>query len=98
MLAWLPFRSETLAQTFTLLGKLINPGSYLRLSFRENFYLIVFLIMAGMLASYALKQARHPIVSNPIVLRVSEAAALSLMIYFDFIFLKPVNQFIYFQF
>jgi D-alanyl-lipoteichoic acid acyltransferase DltB (MBOAT superfamily) len=98
MLAWLPFRSETLAQTFTLLGKLINPGSYLRLSFRENFYLIVFLIMAGMLASYALKQARHPIFSNPIVLRVSEAAALSLMIYFDFIFLKPVNQFIYFQF
>lgn len=85
-------------QISTLPGNRIHSGSHMHLLFYENFYLIVFLIMAAMLAAYAIKQARLAIFSHPVVFRVSEVAALSTMIYLYFIFLKPVNQFIYFQF
>ncbi len=98
MLAWIPFRAVSLTQTFQLLGKIISPGTYLHLSFRENFYLIVFLILAVMLLSGFLRRSEHPLVQRPIVRHVAETAVLSLMIYAVFVFLKPVNQFIYFQF
>ncbi len=98
MLAWIPFRSATVQQTFELLGKIVVPQSYFHLSFRENFYIAVFLLLVGILAAGAIVKAKAPFLHLPAVRRLGEVAALTVMIYFVFIFLKPVNQFIYFQF
>jgi hypothetical protein len=98
MLAWIPFRATTLRQSFELLGKVINPKTYLHLSFRENLILIVSLVMIGMLLSGFLEKSGYPFLRHPVVRRVAEVAVLSVMIYFVFVFLKPVKQFIYFQF
>lgn len=98
MLAWIPFRATTLRQSFELLSKVIDPKTYLHLSFRENFYLIVFLVMIGMLLGAFLVKSDCPLLRRPIVRRTAETAVLGVMIYSVFVFLKPVSQFIYFQF
>jgi D-alanyl-lipoteichoic acid acyltransferase DltB (MBOAT superfamily) len=98
MLAWIPFRAGSVQQTVELLEKIVMPQSYLRLSFRENFYLFVFLLLDGMLGCAFLTKLDRPWLHRPIVRRGAEVAVLSLMIFFVFIFLKPANQFIYFQF
>lgn len=98
MLAWIPFRATTLRQSYELLAKVISPKTYFHLSFRENFYLVVFLLMVGMLLSALLRNPELPVLGNPIVRRIGETAVLCVMIFTVFVFLKPVNQFIYFQF
>jgi alginate O-acetyltransferase complex protein AlgI len=98
MLAWIPFRAFTLNQSFVLLSKVLRPASYFHLSFRENYYLFVFLLFTGMLLCGLVMKSRHPFLRHTAVRNVAETAVLSIMIYFVFIFLKPVNQFIYFQF
>lgn len=98
MLAWIPFRAANLKQTFELLAKIMQPASYFRLSFRENFYLLVFLLLSGMLSFAFITALDHPLFKRPIIRRGAEVIALSVMIFFVFIFLKPVSQFIYFQF
>ncbi len=98
MLGWIPFRSATLGQTIDLLGKIISPRSYLHLSFRENFYLTVFLIFTGMIICGLLSRSELAFLNRPVIRYVVETILLSVMIFFVFIFLKPVSQFIYFQF
>ncbi len=98
MLAWIPFRATSLQQTMNLLQKIVTPQSYLHLSFRESFYLCIFLVLMGMLICAFIAQAKHAFLQRPIIRRFGETVILSVMIYCVFIYLKPVNQFIYFQF
>lgn len=98
MLGWIPFRATTLTQTIELYSKILQPGTYMRYSFRENFYLIVFLLMVGMLCIGSLYRSRHIALHNVMVHCMVEVFVFSTMMFFVFIFLKPVNQFIYFQF
>lgn len=98
MLGWIPFRARSLRQTLSLYSRAIDISSYTHISFRENTYLIVFLITAGMLLAALVSNAQLPFFENVAVRRVGEATALSVMIFGVFIFLKPVTQFIYFQF
>lgn len=98
MLGWIPFRAATLSQTFELYGKILQLKTYMRFSFRENFYLLVFLLTVGMLCCGLLSRSRQIAMQNTLVRRIIEVIALSIMILFVFVFLKPVSQFIYFQF
>jgi alginate O-acetyltransferase complex protein AlgI len=98
MFAWIPFRATSLRQTMDLLGKIVTPQSYLYLSFRESFYLCIFLVLVGMLICAFAAQSKHAFLQRPIIRYVGETVVLSVMIYCVFIYLKPVNQFIYFQF
>ncbi len=98
MLGWISFRATTLTQAIELYSKILQPGSYMRRSFPENFYLVVFLFMAGILCCGLLSRSRHITLQNIPMRRTVETIVFSIMIYFVFIFLKPVNQFIYFQF
>lgn len=67
------------------------------LSFRENFYLVVALILALMLlAHYAVGALRRP--KRTGVLQVAEIGAVAGAAFVVFIFLRPIGQFIYFQF
>ena len=98
MLGWIPFRAATLGQTFALYARLFDFTSYRRLAFRENFYLLVFFLTIGMFAVHALMNLKLEVIQNRFVKHGTEALVFSVMIFIIFIFLKPVKQFIYFQF
>jgi hypothetical protein len=98
MLGWIPFRAADLADTLALYSKLFQFSRYRTLGFRENFYLIVFVFTAGMIGLYFLKKSRIAVLQNPWVRQTGEVIAVSTMLFIIFVFLKPVSQFIYFQF
>ncbi len=98
MLGWIPFRATNLSQVFELLTKVIQPKSYFHLAFRENFYLLVFLLLIGMLSCALIAKSNHALLQRNLIRRTGEVVALSTMLFFVFVFLKPANQFIYFQF
>ena len=100
MLAWIPFRAESLTATFGMWVKIINPFDYNSLGMRENVYLITALILTGVLSTYWIKTKLAPYISknNNNLLIVGESLVFAIIIPLEIIFLRPINQFIYFQF
>lgn len=98
MLGWIPFRASSLDVAIALLGRLFDVQSYGSLAFRENFYLVVALMMCGMFATWLASNSVTLNSTNRWVRYVGEAIAQGVMIFTVFIFLRPVSQFIYFQF
>ena len=98
MLGWIFFRAPTLETALSLYGRLLHPGSYLYLSFRENFYLMVAIAMTAMLilrwltVTHLVGGARSP------ARTLGEVAGIAVATFIVFIFLRPIGQFIYFQF
>jgi D-alanyl-lipoteichoic acid acyltransferase DltB (MBOAT superfamily) len=98
MLAWIFFRAATLQQSVELLIKIVNFRSYSHLSFRENFYLLIFILMAGMMIGAFWRRPSNSFLNHPVIKGVTETILLAVMLFAVFVFLKPVSQFIYFQF
>jgi alginate O-acetyltransferase complex protein AlgI len=97
MLAWIPFRAPSLSYTFALYARLVNIHAYHALTFRENFYLIIAGVMAGMLGLNFLSGFRGQPRFRRIE-QIAEVAVVAFVAIIVFIFLRPVGQFIYFQF
>jgi alginate O-acetyltransferase complex protein AlgI len=97
MLAWIPFRARSLEDSFVLIGRVLDWHAYSTLSFRENFYLIVAIIFVGMIAmhyaSIILRQYKYELPRQ-----MAEIGLVAICGFVVFIFLRPTNQFIYFQF
>lgn len=97
MLAWIPFRARSLDDALALLGRVLDVHAYGYLTFQENFYLIVAVVFTAMLMLYFIRrwlaQARPAILNA-----VAEIGAVAITAFVVFIFLRPVEQFIYFQF
>jgi alginate O-acetyltransferase complex protein AlgI len=98
MLGWIPFRADSLESSLVLLGRVLEFSSYRGMAFRENFYLLVFLMTCGMLAAWFITHTKIPLLNNIWFRQFGEIVALSVMFFVVFIFLRPVSQFIYFQF
>ncbi len=98
MLGWIPFRAGSLDKSLELLGKIFDVSSYSGLGFRENFYLITFVVFVGMLVLGLLAQHARQRIVRPWLGYALEVGALSALIFIVFIFLRPLDQFIYFQF
>ncbi|MFQ5507755.1 MAG: MBOAT family O-acyltransferase [Leptospirillia bacterium] len=103
MLGWLPFRAESIGDTLTLYGKILTPGAYLWLGLRENTYLITALLLGCMVAVYWARPlfADRPKTAVPRLSArrmLAETAAFAIIIPLVFVFLRPIKQFIYFQF
>ena len=99
MLSWIPFRAESLSVTFSMWAKVVDPFSYAALGMRENAYLVAAVIMFGVVATYLIKNKLMPIFNRAgLTLVLAETIAFSVMIPLVIIFLRPINQFIYFQF
>ncbi len=99
MLAWVPFRADSLDNTFTMWSKVIDLSAYFSISMRENTYLVTALLTIGMLMIYWVKEKLLPVMKNHIVLNfVGESIFFSIIISLIIIYLRPTNQFIYFQF
>ncbi len=99
MLGWIFFRAASLADSLSLLGTILHPTRYLHLGLRENTYLITALLLVGMVVIYGVRQLAPKVKTRSILLySATEFAALTCMATLTFIFLRPMNQFIYFQF
>ncbi|MFT3858141.1 MAG: MBOAT family O-acyltransferase [Aquabacterium sp.] len=98
MLGWVPFRAASLDAALMMMSKVLDLGSYRSLAFRENFYLLSFVLMLGMLLSGLAVHARVGLLKAPSVRWWGQHAVLAVVFFAVFIFLRPVSQFIYFQF
>jgi len=98
MMSWIPFRAESLDLTFAMWGKVIDPFSYTHLGMRENVYLITAIILIAIGATYYIKNKLAPIFYRGGLIVFFESIVFSVMFSMVIVFLRPINQFIYFQF
>jgi D-alanyl-lipoteichoic acid acyltransferase DltB (MBOAT superfamily) len=99
MLGWIPFRAQNLSSALDMLAKVVDPRQYFWLGMRETSYLYAAVILAGFLLAYLARQRIVPYLEqHPVLFFVSRTTALTAMITLVFIYLRPINQFIYFQF
>jgi len=99
MLSWIPFRAETLEVALAMWAKLLVPTQYLALGMRENTYLVTALVLLGVIGAWCVREWGIPSLRRTRVLwPVVETAGWAVVIALVFVFLRPINQFIYFQF
>ena len=99
MLGWIPFRALDVEHTLSLYLKVIDLGSYRGLAMRENTYLITATVMLLVLCSWASQKWILPKLQRiPPLWFVVESLGLAIVIAVVFVFLRPITQFIYFQF
>ena len=99
MLSWIPFRANSINDTFVLYSKIFDFKNFFNLSFRENTYIITFLILIIFMISYYFNTLIIPkIKNNYYSYFIYNTFKYLTIIFLIFIFLKPINQFIYFQF
>jgi len=102
MLAWVPFRAENLNDAVQMWLKVFDPSAYGVLGMRENAYLAAAFVMASIFLTYWVKNKLILIVMGmrrgDILVVAGEVLVFSIMIPLVIIFLRPINQFIYFQF
>ena len=99
MLSWVPFRAQTVGDTLTMFGKVITPSAYLFRSMRENTYLVTFLLLVLMLLTYFVSEhLSKKLEKMPAIEFAWDVAKYTVMIILVFTFLRPISQFIYFQF
>lgn len=99
MASWIPFRAENLSVAFTMHGKLLNPANYFALGMRENVYIVAAIVMLSMCVVFFW----HEVVTKKLQTwklpyLLCDASAWGMQLALVFIFLRPVKQFIYFQF
>lgn len=98
MLGWIPFRTTSLNDLGHYASKLVHPSQYTWLGLRENCYLITFLLLVLMLLTYCWIEVVKPILNKWVMGSILETIALSVAVALVVIFLRPISQFIYFQF
>lgn len=99
MLSWVAFRAQSLTNAFSMFAKLFCPDQYMWRGMRENTYLITTLLVLLMILLYFFKTNLAPIIKRQrFAWATVEAVAFTLIIALVIIFLRPINQFIYFQF
>ncbi len=99
MLSWIPFRAESLNDTFIMYSKIFSMDNFLFISMRENIYLITFILLVFCSLSFLYSEyISQKLKKAKSVFFVINTIKFTAMFYFVYIFLRPVNQFIYFQF
>lgn len=99
MLSWVPFRATTLQVTFTMFAKVFQPAEYLRYTMRENNYIIAFLMVLLFFTNYLVSRYLTGKIQQVPWLSFSiNCVKFAVIIVFVFTFLRPISQFIYFQF
>ena len=99
MLGWIPFRADSLEATLAMWSKLLVPSQYLAIGMRENTHLMAASALLAVVAAWAGREYAIPALRRlPLLWPVVETAGWALAIALVFVFLRPINQFIYFQF
>jgi D-alanyl-lipoteichoic acid acyltransferase DltB (MBOAT superfamily) len=99
MLGWIPFRAESLDQTFGMWIKIFDISGYFWLGMRENTYLITFILLLGLILFSLLEKVFFvdPRLQNW-GQQLLGFTAITVMVAAVIVFLRPISQFIYFQF
>jgi hypothetical protein len=98
MLAWVPFRAGSLSESLALLGRVCDPTAYGSINLRENFYLLTAAILLGMLLLRGSAAIVEKWSRGGRFRQLGDIALMSAALFAVFIFLRPISQFIYFQF
>lgn len=99
MLSWVPFRANDLGHTFSLYARVLDPGAYLWLGMRENTHLVAFVVTVLTIGTAVVSKRALPTIKARRSLWVlTETIGLTVMLGLVFVFLRPIAQFIYFQF
>ena len=99
MLSWIPFRAKNLRDTFIMFSKILNPAKYTFYTMRENNYIITAFLMLFILLTYLINNyVEERINKMPYLSFAISSVKFAVIILFVFTFLRPISQFIYFQF
>ena len=99
MLSWIPFRAGSLSTALNMLGSLLHPSAYFWYGMRENAYFVTAALMLAVVTAYFVNIGIRPWLSRyRTPMFVAESAAWSVVIALVFVFLRPIKQYIYFQF
>lgn len=99
MLGWIPFRADSVGDALYLYGKLFNHNAYSWLGMRENTYIVAAMLVMGTTVSfYAANYVKELELRKPGRALFYEACLLIVLLPLVYIFLRPISQFIYFQF
>ena len=99
MLSWIPFRAEGMAEALAMLAAFTDPSRWLFMGMRENTYLVAAMVSVvaalGPLFWNAVKKFReYPSFAGNLVLWVTTTLIAAATL----VYLRPLDQFIYFQF
>ena len=99
MLGWIPFRANSLKDTFTMWGHLIDIERWNFLGLRENTYLYTFILFIAVIFAKKLDNFLKLIdKSRNLYSKLVEIFVWLIIFAFSLIYLEQGTQFIYFQF
>ncbi len=101
MFSWIPFRALTLDDTFALWSTAINPMKFfVPFGLRENSYIVAFSLLIGFFVSYYVraKLFNFGATNKSFFVNLQETLIYAVLFALVIIFLRPTDQFIYFQF
>ncbi len=98
MLGWIPFRVTNVDTVLAYFKKIVQPGEYMWMGLRENTYLVTFFILILIIITYLINTYIKPLIENTFTGQLINTVVLSVAIAFVIVFLRPISQFIYFQF
>lgn len=99
MLGWIFFRAESLSQALNMIATVCNPFKYGTLGLRESTYLIAAVLMVAIIAAYFVNSWPGPRdLRQRMAWATGESLGFAAIIALVFVYLRPISQFIYFQF
>lgn len=99
MLGWIPFRADNVGIALDFYGKLMDFTAYSWLGLRENTYIVVAMLVVGTtIAYYVSNYFKELDIHKPQRALIYESFLLIILLPLVYIFLRPISQFIYFQF
>ena len=99
MLGWIPFRAENVSHALQMWAVFFDPSRYFSLGLRENSYLVAASLSFAVLgAKVVWEQAPRFFSDKPVIGFNVYVSLITFLLLSLFVFLRPVSQFIYFQF
>lgn len=99
MLGWISFRADNLADALDLYGTVLDYTAYSGLGLRENTYILAAILLMGVTISCHVTAYFEKLeLSNPRLALIYETCLLIVLLPGVYVFLRPISQFIYFQF
>lgn len=99
MLSWIPFRAKDMTTVIGMFKKLFIPHEYTFLGMRENIYVIAAVLMLLNIIAYLFDRYVWKYINERTYVKFAlETIALTFVFIIVIIFLRPISQFIYFQF
>ena len=95
MMSWIPFRASSVSDSLIMYSHFIDFSNFFSRNLRENNYLIALLLSILFVFSYYFTE--HIKIRNFKLKYTTDVIKYTFMLVLVYIFLRPIQQFIYFQ-